>query len=547
MLSFARSFRSFAAAVLALAAAAAFAGCSKPGSVHPANSLTIALPIAPNTLNPIFSTSSTEAFLNELFFPELTSHDAEHHEIPMLATEVPSLANHGISRDGLTITYHLRPNAVWSDGVPITSRDVKYSYQQVMNPANNVISRHGYNVIASISTPNAHTVVLHLKHPFPPLIEQFFGEGDNVYGILPEHVLAKYPSLNNVPFNGEPTVTGGPYRFGEWVRGDHITAIANPTYYLGAPKIGKLVIKLIADVNTTTSELRTGEVQAAIELTGPAYHDLANDPHVARLAVDAPVYDSMMFNVTHAPLDDRNVRVALAYATDRATIMRDNEFGDATLGVADLSPFYWAFDPSIAAQPYDPARARALLQAAGWTPGPGGIREKNGKRLSLLLVYGQGSDIARNVVVQIQQMWRAVGVDVQPKAYPYAQLYAPAASGGVFYGGKFDVGFYAWIAGGDPDDSSQWLSTAVPPAGNNVARYDSPAMDAAQHEALSTFDRTVRKRAYAKIERLVVDDVPAIFLFYPKQRYAFSPELRNFHPNGIVESWNAQDWSWANP
>jgi ABC-type transport system substrate-binding protein len=175
------------------------------------------------------------------------------------------------------------------------------------------------------------------------------------------------------------------------------------------------------------------------------------------------------------------------------------------------------------------------------------VRVKNGQRLSLLMVYGQGSDIGRNVAVEVQQMWHAVGVELEPKAFPYAQLYAVAQDGGIFLGGKFDVGFYAWISGGDPDDSSQWLSTAFPPNGNNVDRYASPEMDAAQHLALSTFDQSIRKRAYAQVQRLLVDDVPAIFLFYPPQRYGFTPELRNFTPNGVGEAWNAADWTFTSP
>ena len=542
MLSIASARRALALGAILVSLVSA-AGCSRSGSTQSGGALTIALPIAPNTLDPILSTTSSEAFLNELFFPELTAHDARHHLIPMLATEVPTLANHDISADGKTIVYHLRTNAVWSDGQPITSRDVKFTYDAIMNPANTVVSRHGYDAIASIATPDAHTVVLHMKKVFPPLIDSFFGEGENVYGILPAHVLAKYPNLNNVPFNGEPSVTGGPYRFAEWVRGDHLLAVANPNYYLGAPKIKRIVVKIITDTNTTIAQLHTGEIQLAIELTGPQYKNLASDGRVTRLAVNEPSYDGLMFNLGRAPLGDRAVREALADATDRATIMRDNEFGDATLGVADLSPFYWAFDPKLRAQPYDPARAKALLEGDGWKAGPDGVRAKNGKRLSLLLVYGQGSDIARNIVVQLQQMWRAVGIELQPKSYPYSQLYAPAASGGVFYGGKYDVGFYAWLSGGDPDDSSQWTTAAFPPAGNNVTHYSSPTMDALQRVALSTFDRTIRAKAYAKIQALIVGDVPALFLFYPKERYAYAPTLHGFAPNGIVESWNVQDWS----
>jgi len=509
--------------------------------------LTIEEPIAPNTLNPILSTDTSEVFVSDLLFAKLVTLDDHHNHVADLAAVVPTLANGGISRDGLTITYHLRKDAKWTDGQPVTSADVKYTYEQIMNPSNNVVERHGYDMVRTIDTPDPYTVVLHMKQVFPPIIDFFFGESDEPYGILPAHALQHVTNFNTMPFNSEPTVTDGPYRFARWIRGDRIVLTANDGYFGGAPKIKQLQIKIIGDENTLVAQLRTGEAQVGNNLTGPAYQGLTNDPKVTRLAVVAPFYDALMFNLARAPLDDKVVRVALAYATDRETLNRDNQYGEATVGSGDLSPFYWAYDPAIKAQPYDPAKARAMLDADGWKLGPGAVRVKNGRRLSLVLVYGQGSDIGRNVAVEVQQMWRAVGVAVEPKTFSYAQLYAVAQDGGIFLGGKFDVGFYAWISGGDPDDSSQWLSTAIPPNGNNVDRYVSPEMDAAQRLALSTFNIAVRKRAYAQIQRLLVDDVPAIFLFYPPQRYAFVPELRNYSPNGIGEAWNAADWTFSSP
>ena len=529
-----------------LIAVVALAACTRAGTSNFSNaSLTIANPITPNTLNPILTTDTSEAFVADLLFAKLVTLNDHHQHVPDLATVVPTLENGGISKDGLTVTYHLRNNARWTDGQPVTSADVKYTWQQIMNSSNNVVSRHGYDMIKSIGTPDTHTVVLHMKQVFPPIIDAFFGESDEPYDILPAHALAHVTNFNTMPFNAEPGVSDGPYKFARWIRGDRIVLTANDDYFGGAPKIRELQLKIITDANTTVAQLRTGESQVANNLSGPSFNQLKNDSHITRLPVTAPFYDGLMFNTARAPENDKTVRVALAYATDRAALNRDNQYGEATIGSGDLSPFYWAYDPTLKAQPYDPAKARAMLDADGWKLGPGAVREKNGQRLSLLFVYAQGSDISRNIVVEVQQMWRAVGVDVQPKSFPYAQLYAVAQDGGIFLGGKFDVGFYAWISGGDPDDSSQWLSTAIPPNGNNVCRYVSAQMDAAQHLALSTFDLGVRKRAYAQIQRLLVDDVPAIFLFYPPQRYAFVPELHNYSPNGIGEAWNAATWTFT--
>ncbi len=121
---------------------------------------------------------------------------------------------------------------MWQDGVPFTSRDVKFTYDAIMNPANDVISRHGYDIVRSVDTPDPLTVRFHLRKRFAPFVSVVFGESDSPYGVLPAHVLAKYSSLNDVPFNSAPIGTG-PFKFVRWVRGDRIEFVSNEQYYLG--------------------------------------------------------------------------------------------------------------------------------------------------------------------------------------------------------------------------------------------------------------------------------------------------------------------------
>jgi peptide/nickel transport system substrate-binding protein len=526
------------------AALFALSACSKSGGTSSAGSddLRIALPINPTQLNTILFQNSIENMVDGLIFDGLVTLDAQHNQVPDLAEAAPTQANGGISKDGLTLTYHLRHGVKWHDGVPFTSKDVKFTWQAIMNKANNVTSLHGYDQIASIDLPDDYTVVFHMKTVFPSAVDTIFGESDSPYRILPQHLLAKYPNLNQVPFNSAPIGTG-PYKFARWLRGDRIVLTANPDYFRGAPHIKTLTLLNIPEDNTTIAQLRTKEVQLAIEITITSYNDLAADSGIVRQQAQAPSYTAIYFNNQRAPLNDVQVRRALVLGLDRDAIVRDNTFGTATLASADLSPFYWAFDPSLKPVPYDLAQAKTMLDAAGWVPGPDGVRIKNGARLSLQLVYGQGSQLVRQITTQVQQLYKPLGVDIQLKSYDYAVLYAAAQSGGILNGGKFDLAMYAWISGGDPDNASQFLCNAIPPNGNNIERYCSPEMDALQKQAMSTFDQSVRKAAYAKIERLVLRDAPGAYLYYQSQRYAHIPELQNFEPNGISEGWNAQDWT----
>jgi peptide/nickel transport system substrate-binding protein len=517
--------------------------CSKQlgGSGASSTRLRVTLPINPTNLNPILAQNSIESFADGLIFNLLVTNDQHQRQIPDLAAIVPSLANGGISKDGLTLTYHLRHGVRWHDGAPFTSRDVKFTWQAIMNPKNNVVSRRGYDLISSMDTPDSYTVVMHMKHLFPPAIDTIFAESDTPYRILPAHVLASYPDLNHVSFNSAPIGTG-PYAFGRWLRGDRILLHANPAYFRGTPAIKDMTLAIIPDDQTTHAQLLSHEADLGIEITATNYRDLAGVSGVTRQLALAPTYTAVIFNTRRSPLDDTRVRRALVLGMDRAALVRDNTYGTGTLAVADLSPFYWAFDSSLHPVPYDLGQAKALLESAGWHARPDGIRVRNGSRLSLLLVYGTGSTTVRAIVTQIQQMYRGLGVDLQLKGFDYSTLYAAAQNGGILNGGKFDLAIYAWISGSDPDDSSQWSCAMIPPAGNNVSRYCSPSMEAAQRLALSTFDRSTRSHAYSEIQSLLLRDAPAAFIYYQSLRYAHTDSLQNFMPNGISEGWNAQEW-----
>ncbi len=531
------------ALLVALAVALALTACSRTTTSTNVGGgdLRIIVPIDLTTLNPILAQNAIESSVDGLIFDELVTLDNHGIEVPDLAAAVPTLQNGGISKNGLTITYHLRRGITWHDGVPFTSRDVKFTWQAIMNPNNNVLSRKGYDVVRSIDTPDDDTVVLHMKRVYPPEVDTFFSESDTPYRILPAHLLAHYANLNQIPFNAAPVGTG-PFRFARWERGEEIVLDANPEYFRGAPHISQLTILIVPDQNTAQTLLESHQADVEFEVTSVSFHAMRSNPGLVGQLVDAPSYIAILFNTARAPLNDGAVRRALAYAIDSRSIIRDTEYGTSRLAIADLTPFSWAFDAALKPTPYDPARAAALLDADGWRLGPSGLREKGGVPLMLQLVYGQGSPSAQSVVEEAQQMLRRVGVGVQLKSYAYATLYMSAENGGILNSGTFDMTLYAWISGADPDNSSTWTCGAIPPNGNDVSRYCSAEMDALQARALSTFDRAARKRAYTEIEALLLRDAPGVFIMDQPMRYTHVPQLQNFTPNGISEGWNAQEW-----
>jgi len=498
---------------------------------------------SPNSLNPILTTNTAENFYASLAFDPLISLDQQGRQVPILARAVPTLSNGGVSRDGRRITYHLRRGVHWHDGAPFTSADVAFSWQAVMNPKNNVVSRRGYDLVASVQTPDAYTVVFNMKQPFAPAINTLFAESDQPYRIIPKHILARYADINAVSFNSHPIGTGA-FRFSRWQRGDRVEYVANEKYFLGTPKLNRIIVKIIPDDNTRVAQMRTHELDGAFTLSSVAYRDLRGAPDVKLVLPLQPNYTSVPMNLTHPPLNDLNVRRAIAYAINKDEITRDDTYGAARVATEDLSPFYsWAFDPNVSRYPYDPGKAARLLDQAGWHRTLKGPRVKNGQPLSLQLVYGQGSLTGKTLGVQIQAALNRVGIDAQIKTYDYALLFAAAQTGGIFNSGKYDLAIYSWVSGADPDDSSQWSCAFVPPHGNNITRYCNKEMDALQQTALTHFDIPTRKAAYRRSQELLARDVPTVFLYWPTERDAVNPDLKNYTPNGISEGWNSYQWS----
>lgn len=524
--------------------------CTKSGSIVKGRhswsvpgTLRIAVSEEPKNVNPLLSATTVEGFIDRFMFEPLVSADARGNPVPMLAVAVPTQANGGISRDGLTIAYRLRGNARWSDGVPVTSRDVIWSWHAVMNPNNDVVSRHGYDDIASIAAPDARTIVVHLKRPFAPFVNTFFAESDQPYDIVPEHVLSRYPDINRIAFNSAPSVSDGPFLFGNWKRGDRILFTANHTFFMGPPALRSVQIQFVPNEDSAVNLLRTHAVDFVHEPSFQIYPALHSIPDTRVIAVNINGYEGLMFNLSHSVLADPLVRRAIAGAIDKASLAQQLTHGQAMVATEDLPSWLWAFDPSARSVPFDPAAATKMLAREGWIAGSDGLVRKQGHPMQLLLATDTQTAIHRSESVLIQAALRRIGIGVEVKYYPIQLLYAPQGLGGIMHGGKFDLLLYPWISGIDPDNSSQFACASVPPRGYNDSHYCNRAMDAAQADALTRYDQVYRKLAYSKIERLLANDNPLVFFWWQRTLQAISVDFHGFDPNPTVESWDAWRWS----
>ncbi|HLI95105.1 MAG TPA: peptide ABC transporter substrate-binding protein [Candidatus Baltobacteraceae bacterium] len=496
----------------------------------------------PASLNPALENGQSATEWGFLLFSFLVKYDDRGRLVPDVATQVPSLENGGISRDGLTITYHLRKGVRFADGVPLTAHDCVWSINAINNPANNVQSRFGYDRIARAEAPNDDTLVLHLKEPFAPLLTLVLAPQG--FPILPEHLLAKYPDFNRIPFDQKP-LGSGPYVVDRWSHGDRVVMHANPYYFGGKPKIERLTVRFVPDPQAALNLLQTGEIQGYFNT-----QDYSQYPQLLALrgyrTVASPVagVGAIIFNTQNPLTSDPRVRHALAEAIDIKSIVPKAYRGAVPGAQPARGLFFWAYDPQAYPDiPYDPSQARSLLDAAGWKIGANGLRSRDGVPLALQMVIQAatpGDAIVANAVVQYE---RAVGASVSLKQFNVTQIVAPANEGGPVYGGKFNLALYPFVNSDDPDTTDQFACANVPPNGYNKSRFCNSRSDALLRQGQRTFDIAKRKAAYRQLQALLYRELPIMLIYDRTEVDTFTDSLYGESASIDGAWWNVAHWS----
>lgn len=499
--------------------------------------------VEPDTLNPLLGNSQIDSDLANFWGGMLLNWNDGNAFVPELATAVPTLENGGISKDNRTVTYHLRPGVLWHDGKPFTADDVIFTWHAILNPKNNIASTVGYDVVAGIEKRDAHTIVVRLKYAWAPFVATFFAPSGNPYPILPAHLLARYPDINRVAYNSAPVGTG-PFTVERWQRGSKIVFKANEHYWRGPPKLKEIWYSPIPNENTIITLLQSHE--ADLEYNGSQRNvaQFRSIPGFVTTFTPFTQYAMLALNNRSPALSDVRVRRALWYAFDTRTILHDVTHDVDVAGQTDQPDFLWAHNSSVTRYTYDPARARALLDAAGWKVGSDGIRSKNSARLSLTMAGIAGEATGEATAIVVQANFKAIGVELLQKSYSSSLYFASYATGGIVQGGKFDIAFYSWLNGVDPDDSVQFMCDQFPPKGQNAFRYCNPELDRNERIALGTNDRVTRKKAYDEIQRILARDVPAIVAYYVRRISVHNVDLKRYRPAHAVTSfWNPYEWS----
>lgn len=534
-------FRAIALATVGLFVIAACGG-GTTGTAANGGTLIYGLDTDATTLNPFEGGTVVDTRATQFWFPSLYQADKNLGVVPDLAAEMPV-----VSADSLTYTVKIRQDAKWSDGTPITADDVVMTDRIQANPKLDTDATYDWtpltDPVTGITKVDTYTIKYTLTAPFAPFL------ATNLVGyIAPAEVYGKIDpaKMRNDPTNSAPTVTGGPFLFVGRTVGQEIDGKANPTYYLGRPHFDKLVIKVFTDITAETQALGTGDINMDAEITGSAIDTAKNLSGVKTYVYpDLGYYDVRLNDRPNHLFGDLAVRKAWLYVIDHDGVVKAATAGQGTPIYGDLPPASWAYDPSAtpAYPAQDVAKAKAMLAAAGWTPGSDGILQKNGKKfIADFCVRSDKADRVKAVTIMSQQA-AAVGMKLTVKTLDFKVFYESKAKGGCgVYDGTFDLAFAGFGLGLDPDNygifSSKFIRPENNPSGSNFGGFSDPALDAAlvaqrtDVKATDAETRAARKADLNKVEKILSDNVVSYFMWATNVAQGFSDKITGIDAGG---------------
>ena len=423
-----------------------------------------------------------------------------------------------VSDDGLRYTFHLRQGVRWHDGAPFTADDVVFTVKVLQSPdfpGLPELSEVWRNVEVEKAGP--YEVRFTLKEPFAPFITYAS------IGILPAHVWSKIPVslMAQSRFNLKPVGTG-PYRLKE-LDAVHAVLEVNPDFYGEKPYISEIVLRFYPDYESNFAAYRRGEVLGISRIL-PQYLQEAAQLKGLRIfsaLVSGNAQIILNLNNPNVPfLRRKEVRRALLYALDRQAIVDEVLAGQGVVAHSPIPINSWAYSPPSTTYPYDPQKASALLEKAGWQDSDGdGVREKGEQELAFVLLTGDSPEQAR-LAQMIAEQWARIGVKAVPQFLPYADLVRD-----FLYPRSFEAAIVRWELGPDPDLYPLWHSSQRAD-GQNFGGYDSREADALLEKARLTPDYDRRRELYARFQELFAEDVPALLLYQPVYVYGVDGSVK---------------------
>lgn len=499
-----------------------------------------------DNLNPHYTNMWFSQITQQLWNAWAWDFDEENNPIPVLLAEMPDMENGGISEDGTVITLKLRPDLVWSDGTPLTAEDFKFTYEMIVDPANSVATTYPYDGITSVEAPDPQTVVMTFEEPLASWL------GTLWRGVIPAHVLRPVyeveGTINTADWNFAPTVGCGPFVFDAWESGSFVRFVANENYWLGRPKLDEIFIRFVPDDASQIAALVAGDGDLGTFFAYsdvPTLEDAGIKVFNSFSGYNEGWYYSFHPEKGHPALQERNVRQALALAFDRFSLNRDLLLGLTVPAATDWDNMPYV-DPTIEPWPYDPERAKELLDEAGWIDSNGdGTRDKDG--VELVLKYGTTTrEIRRDTQAVVQQQLAEVGVMVELFNYDSDIYFGGYEDGGPAATGELDIFQYSGTPNFPDPDIAEWLCAEIPsdesPSGQNWMYLCDEELDRLFRLQATQVDFEERQQTFYQITRRIFEEAYWVGIWQDPDLFGVSERLQNVKISGATPFFNIFEW-----
>jgi len=514
-----------------------------------AGELKVGITQYPSTLHPLIDSMLAKSYVLAMTRRPITAYDHDWQLICMLCVELPSIEN-GLAvpetladgTEGIAVTYQLHPQATWGDGTPVTTADVVFTWEVGRHPKTGVAGFEAFRRILSIDVIDDKTFTVHVDRI------TFTYNASGGFDLLPAHlerpIFEADPEAyrNRTTFDSDPTNPGlyfGPYRVTQVSAGSHITVEPNPTWYGAKPDFDKITVRVIENTAALEANLLSGAIDMiAGELGLTLDQALAFEPRYGTryqiLFKPGLIYEHLDLNLDNPILKDPLVRQALVLALDRAAISQQLFAGQQPVADTSVSPLDWVHSAEIPTYPYDPARAAALLEEAGWTLGSDGVRvNAAGERLSLELMTTAGNRSRELVQQVLQSQWRDAGIEARIRNEPARVFFGETVGKRKFTG----LAMFAWLSSPESVPRTTLYSDQVPSpdngwGGQNYTGYQSPEMDELIDAIEIELDRDKRKALWQRLQTLYAEDLPVIPLYWRANAYVLPKWLEGVRPTG---------------
>ncbi len=476
----------------------------------------------PGPLNPAITTAGGTHTVTDQIFNGLVGLDDNLNPVPELA------ASWQVSADGKTYTFKLQPNVLWHDGQPFSSDDVKFTFEQGLLKFHARTKAALEGVLDGIDAPDPGTVIFRFKQPYGPFLQRL----DVVEAsIIPKH-LYDGKDLEKDPATAKPIGTG-PFRFVDYVKGDHVTLERNPTYFkkdasgMQLPYLDKAILRIIPNVTTAEQALEQGEVDYLGSVSGA---DLARLQKNSSLTLvqgfggsgGSVCQDVLIPNLAKKPFDTLDGRRAFYTALDRKFIVDQVYFGQGSPSTGPISSqMTWAYTPQVHMYPFNAMQANQMLDQAGYARGADGMR--------LTVTFTHAASYAK-LGEALREQLKAVGINLQLET-----LDVNAANDKVFVKKDFDLGVASYCNGSDPEVGVRrvYVSSNIGPIlFSNGAGYKNPKVDQLFDQGATQTDRAERAKTYAQMQQIVTDDIPYFWIVDSQGYRAYRSVYKGFRTSG---------------